>query len=74
MMPRVDGFGFCRTARHREDTRDLPIVVLTARSKDQEIEQLLELGYIVFMPKPFDAPALTSTLRELTAKRLRARG
>jgi len=69
MMPRVDGFGFCRVARHRDDTRDLPIVVLTARQKDAEIERLLELGDIVFMTKPFDAPALTATLRELTGKR-----
>jgi DNA-binding response OmpR family regulator len=73
MMPRVDGFGFCRTARHRETTRDLPIVVLTARQKDGEIEQLLELGDITFMTKPFDAQLLTSTLRELTARRREAR-
>jgi DNA-binding response OmpR family regulator len=69
MMPRVDGFGFCRVARDRDDTRDLPIVVLTARQKDAEIERLLELGDIVFMTKPFDAPELTATLRELTARR-----
>ncbi len=73
MMPRVDGFGFCRVARHREDTRDLPIVVLTARQKDSEIEQLLELGDITFMNKPFDAPALTATLRELTGRKLEGR-
>ena len=73
MMPRVDGFGFCRTARHRETTRDLPIVVLTARQKDGEIEQLLELGDITFMTKPFDAQLLTTTLRELTARRRDAR-
>lgn len=69
MMPRVDGFGFCRIARHREDSRDLPIVVLTARQKDIEIERLLELGDITFMNKPFDAQVLTATLRELTARR-----
>jgi two-component system phosphate regulon response regulator PhoB len=74
MMPRLDGFGFCRTARDREGSRDLPIVVLTARQKDQEIEELLELGDIVFMGKPFDAPTLTSTLRKLTARRQAARG
>lgn len=74
MMPRVDGFGFCRVARNRDDTRELPIVVLTARQKDAEIEQLLELGDIVFMAKPFDAPALTATLRELTARRQGAGG
>src|SRR5258708_6045185 len=73
MMPRVDGFGFCRTARHRETTRDLPIVVLTARQKDDEIEQLLELGDITFMTKPFDAQLLTATLRELSARRRETR-
>jgi two-component system phosphate regulon response regulator PhoB len=73
MMPRLDGFGFCRTARDREGSRDLPIVVLTARQKDQEIEELLELGDIVFMGKPFDAPTLTSTLRKLTERRRAAR-
>jgi two-component system phosphate regulon response regulator PhoB len=74
MMPRLDGFGFCRTARDREGSRDLPIVVLTARQKDAEIEELLELGDIVFMGKPFDAPSLTSTLRKLTERRRAARG
>lgn len=67
MMPRVDGFGFCRAARHRGDCRGLPIIVLTARQKDAEIEHLLELGEITFMTKPFDAQLLTSTLREMTA-------
>jgi DNA-binding response OmpR family regulator len=74
MMPRVDGFGFCRAARDRDDTRELPIVVLTARQKDAEIEELLELGDIVFMAKPFDAPTLTATLRKLTARRHEAAG
>jgi len=73
MMPRLDGFGFCRTARHRETSRDLPIVVLTARQKDGEIERLLELGDITFMNKPFDAQLLTATLRELTARRTHER-
>jgi DNA-binding response OmpR family regulator len=71
MMPRLDGFGFCRVARQRDDSRDLPIIVLTARQKDGEIERLLELGDIIFMTKPFDAQLLTTTLRELTG---RARG
>jgi DNA-binding response OmpR family regulator len=69
MMPRLDGFGFCRAARDREATRNLPIIVLTARQKDADIEQLLELGDIVFMTKPFDAQLLTSTLREMAARR-----
>jgi DNA-binding response OmpR family regulator len=73
MMPRVDGFGFCRVARHRAETRETPIVVLTARQKDSEIEQLLELGDITFMNKPFDAPVLTAKLRELTSRKKEGR-
>ena len=69
MMPRLDGFGFCKTARDREGSRDLPIVVLTARQKDAEIERLLELGNITFMTKPFDAKTLTATLLDLSAQR-----
>jgi DNA-binding response OmpR family regulator len=69
MMPRLDGFGFCRRARDRDDYHDLPILVLTARERDAEIDRLLELGDIVFMTKPFDARALTSTLRKLTGPR-----
>lgn len=69
MMPRVDGFGFCRATRRRDDCRELPIIVLTARQKDMEIEHLLELGQITFMSKPFDAQLLTGTLREVTAWR-----
>jgi DNA-binding response OmpR family regulator len=74
MMPRVDGFGFCRGARSRESTKELPIVVLTARQKDAEIEELLELGDIVFMTKPFDAHLLTATLREMAARRQESSG
>ncbi len=69
MMPRIDGFGFCRGTRRRADTRALPIVVLTARQKDAEIERLLELGNITFMTKPFDAKTLTATLLDLSAQR-----
>ena len=66
MMPRLDGFGFCRGARSRPGLEHLPIVILTARQKDAEIEELLEMGGITFMTKPFDAHTLTATLRLLS--------
>jgi DNA-binding response OmpR family regulator len=69
MMPRVDGFAFCNRAREIEAHADLPIVVLSAHQRDADVDRLLELGNIVFMPKPFDAPTLTATLRELVSNR-----
>ena len=65
MMPRVDGFGFCRGARQTPGFEEVPIVLLTAHQRDAQVDTLLELGGIVFMAKPFEAPALSATLRDL---------
>ena len=69
MMPRVNGIDFCHGARGRSGFEDLPIVLLTAHQRDAEIDELLELGGIVYMSKPFEAGALTTTLRGLTLER-----
>jgi len=65
MMPRVNGIDFCHGARGRRGFEDLPIVLLTAHQRDEEIDELLELGGIVYMSKPFEAGTLTMTLRQL---------
>jgi DNA-binding response OmpR family regulator len=65
MMPRVNGATFCRAARRREGFEKLPIVLLTARQLDADIEELLEMGHIVYMGKPFDAHDLCTLLREM---------
>ncbi|HET9051232.1 MAG TPA: response regulator, partial [Candidatus Dormibacteraeota bacterium] len=69
MMPRIDGSGFCRRARRIPGFEGLPIILLTAHPRDEYVESLLELGNIVFMAKPFDAPSLTGALRDLGAGR-----
>ncbi len=66
MMPRLDGYGFCRAARARPGLEQLPIVLLTAHQRDGDIDDLLELGSIIYMVKPFDARTLAGTLRRLT--------
>jgi OmpR family response regulator RpaB len=65
MMPRLDGFGFCRQARLRPRYGRLPIILLTARERDGQIDNLLELGDIAYMAKPFEASELADTLRHL---------
>jgi two-component system chemotaxis response regulator CheY len=72
MMPRVDGGGFCHGARQTPGFEALPILLLTAHQRDAYVDGLLELGGIVFMAKPFDAPALVQTLRDLLVNALSA--
>jgi DNA-binding response OmpR family regulator len=65
MMPRLDGGGFCRGARATPGFERLPIILLTAHQRDGYVDDLLELGDIMFMSKPFDAPVLAAALRTL---------
>ena len=58
MMPILDGFGTCRRIR---DMSSVPIIVLTARTEEQALVDVLDLGADDYVPKPF-------SLRELEAR------
>lgn len=62
MMPRMSGLELCRQLRGAEATRDLPIVLLTARCVDPEMREVLALGAISHVAKPYDAPTLREAL------------
>lgn len=65
MMPHLDGYGFCRRTRETRGFERLPIILLTAHQRDADVDDLLELGGITYMNKPFDAPTLTAVLNEI---------
>jgi two-component system, chemotaxis family, chemotaxis protein CheY len=65
MMPRLDGYGFCRAARSRPGLEHLPILLLSAHQRDEQVDEVLRLGSIEYMTKPFDAATLAGTLRRL---------
>jgi DNA-binding response OmpR family regulator len=56
MLPGVDGFTICE--RIRAHDRDQPIILLTARSRDEDIVQGLRLGADDYVPKPFSVAQL----------------
>ncbi len=60
MMPIVDGREVCRALRSEPRTRDVPVVVLTASSSDEDIVGGFEEGATDYMTKPF-APAMVRT-------------
>jgi DNA-binding response OmpR family regulator len=63
MMPRLSGLSLCRAIRDQPSLASLPVILLTARNFDDEIEAVMSLGGVTFMSKPFDAEALNSALR-----------
>jgi DNA-binding response OmpR family regulator len=58
MMPRMDGFELVRTVRADPCTVDLPIAIVSARSKMADKRTALELGADDYLIKPFDPAEL----------------
>ena len=65
MMPRMSGLTVCRELRIRSDTATTPVVLLTARCFDEDIQEVMTLGGIEYIGKPFDFAHLIATVRTL---------
>ncbi|MEV6595291.1 SpoIIE family protein phosphatase [Actinoplanes sp. NPDC051346] len=63
MMPRLDGFGLIKALRADERTRDVPIVVLSARAGEESSVEGLSAGADDYLIKPFSARDLTARVR-----------
>ncbi len=65
MMPEMDGPTVCARLKADPATRDIPVVFLTARTQQNELQHGLTLGAIGYITKPFDALALGARVHEL---------
>ncbi len=63
VMPQPDGYQILRILRARAETRDLPIVVMTALDADDEIARAFEAGADDFVRKPFKPVELVARIR-----------
>ncbi|WP_020185145.1 response regulator [Methylopila sp. 73B] len=71
MMPDMDGPTTLFRLRERPDTREVPVVFMTARTQGREIERFKTLGALGVIAKPFNPITLASDLRALLAQALR---
>ncbi|MGE0441245.1 MAG: ATPase, T2SS/T4P/T4SS family [Gemmatimonadales bacterium] len=62
-LPGVDGYTVLAEVRSREPTRNLPVIVLTAKGDEDNEVRVLELGADDFLTKPFRAKALAARLQ-----------
>lgn len=63
MMPGIDGFDVCRTLKQNKNTKNIPIIMLTARGEDTDIVSGLELGAEDYITKPFSPKILIARIR-----------
>jgi two-component system phosphate regulon response regulator PhoB len=65
MLPTLSGIEVCRQLRRRPATRDLPIIMLTARTEDQDQVRALDTGADDYVTKPFAMEGLVARIRAL---------
>ena len=62
-MPELDGFGFIEEARKMTSAATTPIVVMTARNAEADVERAFVLGATSYVSKPFTKEALLGVLQ-----------
>ena len=65
MLPVMSGIEVCRQIRRRPQTRDLPVIMVTARTEDQDAVRGLNTGADDYITKPFSMDALLARIRAL---------
>jgi len=68
MMPTLDGPETCRRLKADPATASIPVIFLTAKSQQAEIQRGLSLGAAGYVTKPFDALALGQHVKDIVSK------
>ena len=69
MMPRVDGYELTRQLRASEQTRRVPVILLTARTQEADVAQGFDAGADDYLKKPFSPDELVQRVRAVLGRR-----
>ena len=65
MMPEVDGYEVLKFVRGQEHTQHIPVILLTAKSTQEDVEKGLNLGADYYITKPFSGAELVRKVKIL---------
>jgi two-component system alkaline phosphatase synthesis response regulator PhoP len=64
-MPRMTGYQACEALKQRPETKDTPVIFLSAKGQESEIQQGLGVGAVKYILKPFAPDELTSQVESV---------
>ena len=67
-MPRMTGYDACRQMKEIEALKAVPVVFLSAKGQDAEVQAGLEAGAVEYILKPFAPDELTARVSKILAK------
>jgi chemosensory pili system protein ChpA (sensor histidine kinase/response regulator) len=65
LLPEMDGFQIYSKLQATSDTKDIPVLIITAWADEQHIEKASEMGIRHFLPKPFTEDELLQEIFSL---------
>ena len=68
MLPGIDGYQVCSQLKREKTTTDIPVIMLTARSEDDDIVTGLEMGAEDYITKPFSPKVLIARVNAALRK------
>jgi DNA-binding response OmpR family regulator len=67
-MPRMTGYEACKQLKANEKTKDIPVVFLSAKGQDTEVQSGLDVGAAEYIIKPFAPDQLTERVQAILAR------
>lgn len=69
MMPVINGYETCERLKKNEKTKDIPVIILSAKAQKKEVDRALRAGAADFIAKPFSPRQLREKIEKtLTIK------
>ncbi len=67
-MPRMTGYEACKRMKAEETTKHIPVVFLSAKGQESEVNQGLDAGAVEYILKPFSPDQLTDRVRVILSQ------
>ncbi len=67
-MPRMTGVEACARLKENPQTKDIPVVFLSAMGQEQEIQQGMDVGAVEYVLKPFAPEVLMNKVRDILGR------
>ncbi len=64
-MPKMSGYEACRALKNNPETASVPVVFLSAKGQESEVQEGLAAGAIAYILKPFSPDELISRVQEI---------
>jgi CheY-like chemotaxis protein len=68
LMPKISGFEFLEQLRKDDNSKDIPVIVISAVTDRENIDRIRNLGVVEYVGKPVDIPVLTALVEKILPK------